>query len=251
MRRGAHSHSPKPPSPTTFSEVGQVITYTYVVTNNGTEDFDFSDVEVNDDILWLVCSIPPTFAVGDSETCTGTYTITAADVTAGSVTEHCDRVAAILAGSASSKLPAASVTVDYDPHADWTLVKTPDPTTYAGPGEVISYSYDLTNTGNVAISAIAITDDKVALVTCPATTLAVGASMTCTGTYTTNEGDVTAGSVVNNATATGTPAGGVLAPATDAGDDQLCGGPGLDAWPSRQIRQPIPGQARRSPTAIF
>jgi len=46
--------------------------------------------------------------------------------------------------------------------------------------------------------------------------LAAGGTTTCTGTYTTDQGDVDHGSVTNNASVTGTPAAGNLAPATDS-----------------------------------
>ena len=42
-------------------------------------------------------------------------------------------------------------------------------------------------------------------IACPATTLAPGASETCTATYTTTQADVDAGSITNTGTATGTP----------------------------------------------
>jgi len=96
-----------------------------------------------------------------------------------------------------------------------TLKKSADATTYDA-NQLITYSYLVTNTGNVTITDLAVTDDKIALVTCTDTTLAAGAHTTCTGTYTTDQGDVDHGSVTNNASVTGTPAAGNLAPATDS-----------------------------------
>ena len=82
-----------------------------------------------------------------------------------------------------------------------TLVKTASPTTYDSVGDVISYSYLLTNNGNVTLVApFTVTDDK-ATVTCPATptSLAPGASITCTASYTITQADLNAGSVKNTA----------------------------------------------------
>ena len=83
-----------------------------------------------------------------------------------------------------------------------TLAKSASPTTYTTAGDVITYTYLLTNSGNVALSGpFTVADDK-ATVTCPATvSLAVGASITCTASYTITAADVTAGSVTNLATA--------------------------------------------------
>jgi hypothetical protein len=85
-----------------------------------------------------------------------------------------------------------------------TLVKTADPITFNGAGVVISYSYELTNTGDVTLDGpFTVTDDK-ATVTCPATaSLAPTESITCTASYTTTLADVLAGSVTNSATGSG------------------------------------------------
>ena len=93
-------------------------------------------------------------------------------------------------------------TVNPAPAPGLTLAKSASPTTYTAAGDVIAYTYLLTNSGNVALDGpFTVADDK-ATVTCPVTaTLAVGASITCTASYTITAADVTAGSVTNVATA--------------------------------------------------
>ena len=49
-------------------------------------------------------------------------------------------------------------------------------------GSPITWTYQVTNTGKVALSDIHVTDDKGVTVTCPKTTLVPKESMTCTGT---------------------------------------------------------------------
>jgi hypothetical protein len=49
-------------------------------------------------------------------------------------------------------------------------------------GSPITWTYKVTNTGATALSGIKVADDKGVAVTCPKTSLAVGESMTCTGT---------------------------------------------------------------------
>ena len=67
----------------------------------------------------------------------------------------------------------------------------------------------MTNTGNVTITGIVVNDAQLdAAAVCPVTTLAPGASTTCTGTHTITQAEVDAGTVDNSATATGTPPGG-------------------------------------------
>jgi uncharacterized repeat protein (TIGR01451 family) len=109
---------------------------------------------------------------------------------------------------------SASATVTFVAQPSWTLSKTPNPATYNAAGQVIAYSYLLRNTGNVTINSISISDNKIASVSCPSSSLAAGANMTCTGSYTTTAADLNAGSVNNTATATGTPTSGSLPPAT-------------------------------------
>ena len=75
----------KTANPTTYTAAGQVITYTYVIVNNrGQTDARQPDGRQGDDYqLSTLTPVPPA-----GLTCTGTYTTTAADVTAGFVTNH-------------------------------------------------------------------------------------------------------------------------------------------------------------------
>ena len=109
---------------------------------------------------------------------------------------------AVLVSLASASLsPAAAQGI-----ASWTLTKTASPTTYSTVGQVINYSYKITNTGTVTIGSTTITDNKVATVTCPNFGIVAPAStLTCTGTYAITASDISAGSVTNVATAEGQP----------------------------------------------
>lgn len=92
-------------------------------------------------------------------------------------------------------------------------------------GETLTYSFVATNTGNVALTNVVISEgdfsgagDLSALecdVAAPVT-LAPGEALTCTATYVVQQGDVDAGSVTNTATATGDgPKGDPLPPVED------------------------------------
>jgi len=78
-------------------------------------------------------------------------------------------------------------------------------------GDIISYDYLVTNTGNVTVTGLAVSDDKVDVlgsVSCLVASLAPAESTTCTATYAVVQGDVDAGFVTNTATASGD--GGVV-----------------------------------------
>ena len=77
----------------------------------------------------------------------------------------------------------------------------------------------MTNTGNVTLTDIEVTDTAFSgtgtppTITCPsgAASLAPGVAVTCTGSYTLRQADVDAGSLVNTAVASGTPPTGPTA----------------------------------------
>ena len=81
-------------------------------------------------------------------------------------------------------------------------MKSAAPSTYDHVGQLITYTYEVTNTGNVTVvGQITVTDDKVT-VTCPPTAaLAPGQSVICTATYTVTQADLDAGQIVNTASA--------------------------------------------------
>jgi len=91
-----------------------------------------------------------------------------------------------------------------------SLVKSHLTASYSATGDTVTYSYLLTNTGDVTISApITISDDHFGLpFTCLTADLAAGESASCTADYSVVDGDVTARSVTNTAYAAG-DAGGV------------------------------------------
>ena len=95
-----------------------------------------------------------------------------------------------------------------------SLAKSVSPTTVTAAGQDVLYSFLVTNTGNTSISGVGINElafsgtGTMGTLTCPDTTLAAGASTTCTAPYQVTQADVDAGTVTNNAQATGTSDGG-------------------------------------------
>ncbi|WP_102944949.1 OmpA family protein [Stenotrophomonas sp. VV52] len=197
----------------TITDAGDTISYAFVVTNNG--NVTLNNITVADPLPGtspIVCP-PGPVAPGGSITCSSTvYTITQANMDAGQVVNTATAQGVPPTGPAVTG--EDSTTTPLAPGPAFTLVKTATPQTYATVGQNIGYAYLVTNTGNVTVSALALTDDRIASVSCPATTLAPQASTTCTGNYLITQADLDAGSVTNTATATATPAQGTLAPVT-------------------------------------
>jgi uncharacterized repeat protein (TIGR01451 family) len=84
--------------------------------------------------------------------------------------------------------------------------EAPGPTVAVG--SAVTWTYVVTNTGSVSLTNVIVRDDRNVTVTCPATTVAVGQSMTCTGSGVAtagqyrNVGSVTASSSAGQVTDT-------------------------------------------------
>ena len=98
--------------------------------------------------------------------------------------------APVVGGSIVPVLPTSGI----------SLTKSTTSTGYSAAGQTIPYSYLVANSGDTALTGVAVSDNQVP-VSCPSTTLAKGASETCTATYTVTQADVDSGSVTNQATA--------------------------------------------------
>ena len=67
--------------------------------------------------------------------------------------------------------------------ADIRLLKSAFPRSYDAAGQTITYKYRVTNTGQVPLFRITLTDNRLGRITCPRTMLNPGKWMTCTGTF--------------------------------------------------------------------
>ena len=163
---------------------------------------------------------PAALDPGDQLTCNATKTMTQGDVNAGSVTNTATAEGTPPTGPPVGDSDDETVTAPQGPALE--LAKTALPKTYAA-GDVVTYTFTATNTGNVTLTDTRITDTGLPGVTVdPANcTPAAPASLdpeddlTCTATKTMTQADVNAGSVLNTASATGTPPTGPAVTDTD------------------------------------
>ncbi|MFD7383868.1 DUF7507 domain-containing protein [Streptomyces anulatus] len=191
------------PAPPAVYTPGMKVPFEYVVTNSG--NTPLSDVNVTDDRVTGITCPKTTLASGESMTCTGTYTVTAADGRAGSVTNTAT------ASGDSDGTPVTSppdeVTLPVAPGPSLGIEKSADTTQAYQVGDEVPYTYTVTNTGDTELTGITVNDNRVTEITCEDTTLAPGANTTCTGTYTVTAQDAQDGSVTNTAAAQGTTNG--------------------------------------------
>lgn len=187
--------------------VGSPVTWTYVVTNTG--DVALTGVKVTDD-KGVAVSCPKTaLQAGESMTCTGSGTAQPGQYRN--------------VGAVTGTPPCGNPVSDDDPShyygttpglAIVKLTNGHDANTAPGPeipvGSAIIWEYRVTNTGNVTLGNVKVTDDKGVAVSCPKTSLQAGESMTCTGS-----GKAQACQYMNLGTVTGKTPGGDTLSASD------------------------------------
>ncbi|MET3642288.1 hypothetical protein GS500_26260 [Rhodococcus hoagii] len=221
------------PSTTADYKVGQEISYTFLIKNTG--DVTLTDVHPNEtkfsgsgDMSTFDCpagaaSLPP----GASVTCTAKYTLTQADIDAGKLENTATATGTPPSGEPVTSKPSDK-TLSGEPKPAIALEKSASPTDpdKFAVGETVTYSFAITNTGNVTLKDVrpnetAFTGEssRISAFDCPdaAKSLAPNESVTCTATYTLDQADVDRGKLDNAATATGTPPSG--GPVTSDEDD--------------------------------
>ena len=194
----------KSANPLQYSQVDQVITYDYVLTNSGNVTLS-APFTVDDDKAPVTCPAEVAFlAPGEELHCAATSTITQTDLDNGTLTNIATAAAVFDGQPVASNQAQATVTANQNPAL--TLVKDTSTANYDAAGHVISYTYLLTNSGNVTLTGpFSLTDDKT---TVSCTQPADGAlspleTTSCTSSYTVTQVDMDAGSVVNVATGHG------------------------------------------------
>ena len=183
----------------TYSQAGDAITYQIVVVNTG--NITLSGVTITDPMLGtLACAPvqPASLAPGAALTCLGSYTVTQADVDAGSVFNIATAV------SDQTGPESDDVIVIGTQNPDLAIDKVATTLTYNSVGDEIDYEIFATNIGNVTLTGVTITDPLLGTLACtplqPAS-LAPNGVLTCSGSYTVTQADLDRGFVDNTATA--------------------------------------------------
>ena len=193
-------------SPGRYDTVGQVITFRYVMTNRTSADLAGA-FTISSNNVFTTCGAGVIISPGFSQTCYGYYTITQADLNAGSVE---NRAIASTSGASSDEVV---VIVPADQYYRLKIAISPS-ALIATVNDVITYTYTLTNTGNQTLSSpsYTVSDNKIGAVTCPSpATLDPGGVITCTNkTHIISAADVTAQSYVNTVTLVYTPPVGLV-----------------------------------------
>lgn len=186
---------------TSFSKAGDIINYSYTVTNPASSTVELFNLTVKDDKVNVSC--PNTYSLyHKSIACTGSYTVTQADVELGKIENHAT------AGTSSAKdwecsygsadqqkmyrsrtyanTASASLTISYlELQPAITLSMSVEPGRHWGTGQSVTFMYLINNVGNAPLyPEFRIENSKEITPQCDAiTTLLPGESLHCTGSY--------------------------------------------------------------------
>lgn len=190
-------------NPNTLPDVNQTITYSYTVKNTGTVAVPgpasiasgATCVEVK-----TIGNADDNLDPGESVTCTLTYTVTQADLDAGSVTNTAT------AGVGGVNSNTAITIVSKALPAVLNLTKTANPTTFNQVGQTITYNYVIINSGTSALGPAQFVVKDPAFpgpINCndAAAVIQPAATLSCSAEYKITDADMNAGSVSTNAVA--------------------------------------------------
>ncbi|SFL45773.1 conserved repeat domain-containing protein [Loktanella salsilacus] len=204
-----------------FADVGDTIDYRFTVTNSGeTNIIDLQPISITDakiDPATLSCAQPPVLAPTESFDCLGTSVpLTQADVDSGSYanTAHASFDFTRDGNTTLVQSATATAVVLSSNVPDFTVVKS-GPSAFSAVGEVITYSFAVSNLNAQTLTSVVLTDPLIPGLSCPISNLQQGAPQTCQGTYTVTQADLDRGMIDNTVTAVGTGPQGGQATRTD------------------------------------
>ena len=182
-----------PPGP--ILVVGDPVEWTYEVVASGGRDL-FNIVVTDDQGVTVTCP-DTTLGAGLSMVCTASGTVVAGQyANIGTVEAELLGGTPVDDSNASHYFGIEEVLITLEKATEGFDADTP-PGPVLPTGSTVEWTYEVTNAGTEALTDINVTDDQGVAVSCPATTLGPGESMTCTASDT-----VIAGQYMNIGTVT-------------------------------------------------
>jgi uncharacterized repeat protein (TIGR01451 family) len=187
---------------------GNKITYSFAITNTG--NVTLSGVDLDDALVGFnnaTCGVT-SLVPGASTNCTADYTLLQSDINAGTVSNTATACGDPPAGAGNEVCNTKGTTTPITRAPNLSILKTASPTTYNAVGQVITYTIVATNTGNVTLNNVAVTDGSVADLDCNPNiagnqttgfTLAPQGTLTCSATHTITQADLDNGTFQNTA----------------------------------------------------
>ena len=186
---------------TEVTHAGQIITYQFKLTNTG--NVSLTQIAITDMMLNSqgIQVVPDSYVLqpGESTTATVQYAVTQADLDKGTIENIASATGNPPIGD-PIKSPESKVTIPVVAKPALTLTKKAQEVSYQTVGDKITYQFEITNTGNITLSDIQLTDDRIANdITLSKTSLAPGEKHIHEAVYTVTQEDIDAGSILNHA----------------------------------------------------
>lgn len=189
-----------------YEIVGQIIRFTHTLVNKSNITLKSLPI-INNDISSNPCTVmdltlPETLAPGRDMSCVSIYTITQDDLDNGSLTNH----ASASFGEITSETTTV-VNAIQRPALDVAITATP--ASFGRAGEIINYTYVITNRGNVTLGKdqpVIVNGNASGQVNCGVDRIIIppDVSQTCTSTYSATVTDIDAKAITNRAVASTT-----------------------------------------------
>ena len=207
------------------ADAGDTISYSYAVKNTGNVtllNVAVTDDRISNDAVNIDCpsgganNVIATLEPAQTVTCVASYVVTQSNLDMGSVTNT---------GTATNGVTTATGSKTVTLTASPGVIIAKSGVLNVGSngrvdaGDVITYSFVVTNTGNVTLANVTVTDDKIlndsVNIQCPdgantnvKLSLSPAESVTCVGDYAVTQSDINSGSVTNIGSVSATPANG-------------------------------------------
>ena len=202
---------------TDFTAVGELIEYTYTVTNIGSvpigqlsivdDKIPSSNITCDGNKIRILDTDPggtPDFTI-----CRGTYTVTQEDYDKGKVTNVASASGVPDFGTLGPLQETLTVNGPTQ-NPDISLAKTTTLFEFGAVNTTVPYTFTVKNEGDVTLTDIVVTDPLIPGLSCMFASLLPGAEDDCTGSYTVKQSDIdnfaiSGTSLSNTATVTGNP----------------------------------------------
>ena len=179
-------------------QANSVLTYTVTATNTG--NVTLTNVVVSDPLISPSSITCPSVAPNGTCVLVGSYTVSQTDVDSGQVVNTATAVSTQTPNPVEADLttpitqsPALGITK--------TLTGAPNP---IEANSVLTYTVTATNTGNLTLTNVVVSDPMIDPNSITCSTVAPGGTCVLVGTYTVNQTDIDNGEIVNTATAVST-----------------------------------------------
>jgi len=227
---------------------GDTISYSFQVENTG--NVTLTNISVTDPLVAAI-TCPggnpiPSLAVGMGETCTGTYTITQADINAGVR----NNTASASSAEDATDTDSESIPLTQDPSL--MLAKTltdnadEDSSGDLSLNDTLTFSVTMTNTGNTTLTNVSVSDANLTPNSQTCASVAPGNTCVLTGTYVIQQVDVDAGQFQN----TGSVSDDVVCPAAGVGTCEDTVTTSVSNTPGIQVTKTLSGVIFDSPQLL-